>query len=204
MSPHTCAEPTSPPSLSTYDSEIEAILNRDNLELEGPDLFKDLISVEEEERLLPEARQSEQRGGNPFSILRERLGPTRRWQNGMVQQERLRLRLQQNRQPHEDHLGEAIAQAFFENVRQYVEQQQLTPEHYKLRMTIHHNGTGHNAWTSSPMLPLTDWIENRERTGQWLQQLTNELNSSQSTDVTQDDFFAELTLVRTPYNGGRI
>ena len=215
---HSRAEPSPAPSLSAYDSEIEAILNRDNSGLEDPDLFnvcydmaiddqegvEDLMPVEEEEWLLPEARRSEQRGGNPlFSILREHLGPTRRWQNGTVQQERLRLRLQQNRQPQEDHLGEAIAQAFFENVRQYVEQQQLTPEHYKLRMTIHHNGTGDNSWTSSPMLPLTDWIENRERTSQWLQQLANELNSSQSMDVTQDDFFAELTFVRIPSNGGR-
>ena len=186
--------------------------------MEDPDLFnvcydttiddqeglEDIMPVEEEEWLLPGARRSEQRGANPlFSILRERVGPTRRWQNGTVQQERLRLRLQQNRPPQEDHLGEAIAQAFFDNVRKYAQQQQLNPSQYKLRMTIHHNGGETNAWTSSPMLPLTDWMENKERTQEWIQQLANELNSSQSMDVGRDDFFAELTFVRTPSNGGR-
>ena len=88
-------------------------------------------------------------------------------------------------------------------MRHYVEQQKLTPEHYKLQVKIHHNGTGTNAWTSSPQLPLTDWMENRDRTRQWLDQLANELNSSQNMDVSRDNFFTDLTFVRTPSNGGQ-
>ena len=46
-------------------------------------------------------------------------------------------------------------------------------------------------------------MNNRERTRQWIQQLANELNSSQTMDVSKDDFFADMTLVETPSAGGR-
>lgn len=199
----------SQPSQVAFDAEMKEILNQDNEGLDDPELFNacyertgdnDMVeemNSEDEEWLLAGARRSEQQGANPlFSVIRERVGPIRRWQNGTVQQDHLRLQLQQNRPPNDDFLGEAVEEAFFQNVREYVEQEQLNPDHYKLQMKIHHNGGGTNAWTSSPLLPLTDWLENRERTRQWIQQLANELNSSQDMDVARDDFFAELTFVR--------
>ena len=70
-------------------------------------------------------------------------------------------------------------------------------------MKIHHNTGRKTAWTSSPLSPVEDWLENRERMRQWIQQLANELNSSQTIDVSSEDFFAELTLVKTPSAGGR-
>ena len=60
-STHVCVEPTSPPSLTAFDSQIEAISNRDNSGLDDPDLFnacydetvedrvEDLMPVEDEE-----------------------------------------------------------------------------------------------------------------------------------------------------------
>ena len=162
------------------------------------------MNYDDEEWLLAGAKKSEQQGANPlFSVLHQRLGTPRRWQDGSVVQDHLRLQLKQNRVPNDDLLGEAVAGAFYQNVRDYVRHQKLNPQQYKLQMKIHHNGAGTNVWTSSPLLPVTDWMENRERTRQWIQQLTNELNSSQNMDVSKDDFFAELTLVRTPFTGGK-
>lgn len=184
------------PSQVAFDSQIEAILNLDNEGLDDPEQFnecyestedeglEDVMHAEDEPWLLAGARRSEQQGANPlFSVIRERLGPTRRWRNGTVQQDRFRLRLKQNRSPNDDFLGEAIAQAFFENVRQHVQQQQLNPSQYKLQIKIHHNGGGTNAWTSSPLLPLGDWVNNLDRTRQWLDQLAKELNFSQDMDA---------------------
>ena len=192
---------------SACDETIATILNVDNEGLS--ELFdsidvEELMSSEDEEWLLAGARKSEQQGANPlFSVLRQRLGAPRRWQDGTVVQEHLRLQLKQNRAPQADLLGEAIAEAFYQNVRDYIHHEKLNPSQYKLQIKIHHNGASNNVWTSSPFLPVTDWMENRERTRQWLEQLTNALNSAQNMDASKDDFFAELTLVRTPSTGGR-
>ena len=192
---------------SACDEMIAHILNTDNEGLS--ELFDSMdaeewMNSEDEEWLLAGARKNEQQGANPlFSVLRERLGAPRWWQNGTVVQDHLRLQLKQNRVPNDDLLGEAVSEAFYQNVRDYIHHEKLNPPQYKLQIKFHHNGAGDNVWTSSPLLPVTDWMENRERTRQWIQQLTNELNSSQNMDVSKDDFFAELTLVRTPSTGGR-
>ena len=159
---------------------------------------------EDEELLLAGARKSEQQGANPlFSVLRKRVNHPKRWQGGAVQQEHFRLQLQQNRPPTGEVLGEAIAEAFYQNVRDYVANENLNLTQFKLQMKIHHNGDGVNVWTSSPLLPLEDWIENKERTRQWIQQLSNELNSSQNIDVSKDDFFAEVRFIFQPPSGGK-
>ena len=111
--------------------------------------------------------------------------------------------MQQNRQPQDDLLGEAVAEAFFQNIRDYVQQQGIEPQRYRLQIKIHHNGSGKNVWTSSPVFPVEDWVNNQQRTRQWLKRLANELNSSQSMDPSKDDFFAEVTLFKTPSAGGR-
>ena len=184
-----------------YDETIAEIMNDSLLELLEAEEW---MNSEDEEWLLAGARKSEQQGGNPlFSVLRQRLSAPKRWQDGTVIQERLRLQLQQNRAPQDDLLGEAIAEAFYQNVRDYIHHEKLNPMQYKLQIKIHHNGASNNVWTSSPFLPVTDWMENRERTRQWLEQLTNTLNSAQNMDASKDDFFAELLLVRIPSTGGK-
>ena len=175
-----------------------------NANQSGLDDIEEWMPSEDEEWLLAGARKSEQQGGNPlFSVHRERVHRPRRWQGGAVRQEHFRLQLQQNRPPTDDKLGEAIAEAFYSNVRDYVSHAKLNPTHFKMQMKIHHNGDGVHVWTSSPVLPLKDWVDNRERTRQYLQQLSNELNSSQNMDVSKDDFFAELTLIYQPPAGGK-
>ena len=166
---------------------------------------EELMPSQDNEWLLAGARKSEQQGANPlFSVLRERIHRPRRWQGGAVRQEHFRLQLEQNRPPTDELLGEAVAEAFYQNVRDYVAREKLNPARFKLQMKIHHNGDGVNVWTSSPVLPLEDWINNKERTRQWIQQLSNELNSSQNMDVSKDDFFAEVTLIYQPPSGGRL
>ena len=199
---------------SAFDEEIRAILNAHNEGLDDPTLYDvceeesldigDLMDSEDDEWLLAGARRSEQQGGNPlFSVLRQRLGATRQWQNGTVIQDRVRLQFQQNRVPQDDQLGEAVAEAFYQSVRDYMQQEGINPQRYRLQMKIHHNGSGTNAWTSSPVLPVEDWLNNRQRTREWMEQLAKELNSSQSVDVSKDDFFAEFLLIKTPSAGGK-
>ena len=186
--------------------------NRDQAMSEGEDMEElalsedvdDLMPSEDEEWLLAGARKSEQQGGNPlFSVLRQRIHRPRRWQGGAVRQEHFRLELQQNRTPSDDKLGEAIAEAFHQNVRDYVSKEKLNPAHFRMQLKIHHNGDGVHVWTSSPVLPLEDWVHNKERTRQYIQQLSNELNSSQNINPTHDDFFAEFTLIYKPPAGGK-
>ena len=166
--------------------------------------IENLLDAEDEEWLLAGSRQSDQQGANPlFSVIRERLGATRQWQNGTVLQDRLRLQLKQNREPQADHLGEAVAEAFFQSVCQYVEQQHINPQQYRMQLKLHLNGGEKNIWISSPVIPVEDWINNRERTQKWLETLANKLNSSQSIDVSKDNFFAEFMLIKTPTAGGR-
>ena len=81
-------------SQSAFDEEIEAILNADTEGLDDPELFNvceesidvdELMKSDDDEWLLAGARKSEQQGANPlFSVLRQRLGASRQWQNGTV------------------------------------------------------------------------------------------------------------------------
>ena len=131
-----------------YDETIAEIMNDSLLELLEAEEW---MNSEDEEWLLAGTRKSEQQGANPlFSVLRQWLSAPKRWQDGTVIQERLRLQLQQNRAPQNDLLGEAIAEAFYQNVRDYIHHEKLNPMQYKLQIKIHHNGASNNVWTSSP------------------------------------------------------
>ena len=153
-------------SQSAFDEGIDFLLSIDNEGLVEPDLFNvceevidmsEFMDSEDEEWLLAGARKSDQQGANPlFSVTRQRLGAPRQWQNGKVLQDRLRLQLQQNRYPHGDMLGEAVAEACYQAIREYLLQERINPSHYKLQMKIHHNTGGKTAWTSSPLLPVED------------------------------------------------
>ena len=183
---------------------LEALFYNRNQSVCDEDYIEELMPSDDDEWLLAGARKSDQQGANPlFSVLRERVHRPRRWQGGAVRQEHFRLQLQQNRPPTDELLGEAVAEAFYQNVREYVDRERLNPAHFKMQMKIHHNGDGVRVWTSSPVLPLEDWVQNQERTRQWIQQLSNELNSAQNMDVSKDDFYAELTLIYQPPAGGR-
>ena len=199
-------------SCYAYDDEIYTLLNADVEGLDDPALFDvcedhllnvdDWLDSEDDEWMLEGLQQQEQRGGNPlFSITRERLGGPREWQNGTIMQERMRLQLHQNRVPQGEHLGEAIANAFYQNVREYLQQQRLNPRRYRLQIKIHHNGT--SAWHSSPVFPAEDWLHNQQRTQEWLEKLAKMLNSAQIIDPTKDDIFAEFLLFKTPSVGGK-
>ena len=103
--------------------------------------------------------------------------------------------------PQGDQLGEAIAEAFCQSVRDYLQQEGINPQRYRLQIKIHHNGT--SAWTSSPVFPAEDWLHNRQRTREWLERLAKMLNSSQTIDPSKDDIFAEFLLFKTPSAGGK-
>ena len=189
-----------------YDPEIYALLH-ENLEgLDDPRLFDICEDVNEEwlddddEWML---QAEPQHGGNPlFSIRRERFGEPRNWQDGTIVQDQMRFRLIQNRAPQGEHLAEAIAEAFYTSIRQYLREQQINPRQYYLQMKLHLNGDK-TAWHSSPLLPADDWINNLERTRQWLEHFTKMLNSSRSIDPTKDDISVEFLLVKLPGTGGR-
>ena len=199
-----------------FDETILQLLREDDVPIELLDEtsqdnqfyssdIENLLDEEDEVWLLAGSRQSDQQGANPlFSVIRDRLGATRQWQNGTVIQDRLRLQLKQNREPQSDQLGEAIAEAFFQNVCQYVEQNHINPKQYRMQLKLHLNGGEKNLWISSPVIPVEDWVNNRQRTRQWLETIANKLNSSQSIDLSKEDFFAEFLLFKTPTAGGRL
>ena len=148
----------------------------------------------------PKARQE---GGNPFfKVTREKLGRPRSLQNNTVFQDRLKLQLQQNREPNDDLFGEAISEAFFQSTRDYVQEKNLNPAHYSMQMKIHHNTRTH-IWTSSPFMPLNDWVNDKQRTRDWLEKLAKELNSAEDLDATGGQFFVKLTFVRNFTQGGK-
>lgn len=73
----------------------------------------ELMTSSQEEARLIRAHRSEQQEGNPlFGVDVERVGAPRWWGDGTVEQEQMRLRLQQLRLPEDNLLGEAIAEAF--------------------------------------------------------------------------------------------
>ena len=107
-----------------------------NESLDGEELMpngEELMPSQDEEWLLAGARRSEQQGANPlFSVLRERVHRPHRWQGGAVRQEHFCLQLEQNRPPTDELLGQAVAEAFYQNVREYVAREKLNPARFKL------------------------------------------------------------------------
>ena len=184
-----------------YDATIYALLNADLEGLEDLSLFLEDNDSDDEWMVLDQHEES-QRGGNPlFSITRERFGEPRRWQNGTIVQEQMRLRLHQNRAPQGEQLGDAIAAAFYENIREYIQQLGLNPRHYRLQIKMHVNGN--TVWISSPVLPVNDWLNSLQRTRDWLDNLAKKLNSADTLDPTKEDIYAEFVLLKTPSTGGR-
>lgn len=57
-------------------------------------------------------------------------------------------------------------------------------EYYSLQLAVH-NGSGTHVWTRSPVIPLTDWVQNNQRSSEWMEQLAKQLNSAEDIDVTE-------------------
>ena len=194
-------------SQSAFDEEIEMILNVDNHGLDDPDLFnvceesvdvEELMDAEDDEWLLEAVRKSEPQVANPlFSVRRHCLRGKRYWKNGSVIKGRVRLHVHHNLPPHHYLRGEAIAEAFYQNACDYF---QHYPLRYPLLMEIHY---GKNVLLSSPFLPLEEWINNSEKTQQWIQRLSSYLKSMPKTVLIKEEFSAELTLVKPLYTGCR-
>ena len=75
-------------------------------------------------------------------------------------------------------------------------------EDYSLVIAVHHS-SGTNVWTSTARVPLKDWLNGSKYTREWLERLANQLNSAQSLDATEGEFYAELSFFRTEHRGGR-
>lgn len=149
------------------------------------------------------ARRAEQQGGNPlFGVDVARVGAPRRWYEGTVVQDRTQLRLRQLRVPQDDLLGEAIAEAFRQGFCNVVRERGYVPADYSMQFVIHHS-RGTHVWTRSPIIPLTDWLENNQRSREWLEKLAKQLNSAEDLDATEGEFFAELTFIKNRQRGGK-
>jgi len=97
-------------------------------------------------------------------------------------------------------LGEAISEAFMQGLQQFIRSQNIQPvEEYSMSFQIHHKA-GTHTWTSSPVMPLTEWLQGSERSRAWLDKLTKQLNSSEGLDATGGEFYAELLFFK---NRGR-
>ena len=123
----------------------------------------ELMTSSQEEVCLIGACRSEQQGGNLlFDVDVERVGAPRRCGDGTVEQERMGLRLRQLRVPEDDLLGEAIAEAFRQGYHDVVRERGYVPADYSMQFAVHHS-SGNHVWTRSPNIPLTDWLDNNQR-----------------------------------------
>ena len=105
------------------------------------------------------------------------------------------------RAPNGDPQGEAVAEALRQGLENYVRREQIHPvQDYSLKISIHHS-TGTHTWISSPILPLADWLNNREQTEVWLDKLAKQLNSAESFDAASGEFYAELLFFKNRQRG---
>lgn len=56
-------------------------------------------------------------------------------------------------------------------------------------------------YTGSPLITLTDWVEDRQRSCEWLDPLVKQLNSADDLDATSGEFFTELVFVKNRSRG---
>ena len=191
------------------DPYIRALIENDGLEEVLADELEwtasqgeELMDSDDEADLLAASRRADQQGGNPlFRTNMERLGAPRSFRNGVAVQHHVRFRLNQLRAPNGDPQGEAVAEALRQGLENYVRREQIYPvQGYSLKISIHHS-TGTHTWIGSPILPLADWLNNREQTEAWLDKLAKQLNSSESFDAASGDFYAELLFFRNRQRG---
>ena len=165
----------------------------------------ELMDSDEEEDLLIASRRADQQGGNPlFSIQMERIQPPRSLRNGTAIEIRARFTLQQLRPSNSEFQGEAVAEAFYQGLVDFVNNPAnglTNPAEYSLTMAIHHS-TGTHTWTQCKRLCVTEWLQGSQRTRQWLERLAKQLNSAENFDAANGEFYAELTFFKTQQRGG--
>ena len=166
----------------------------------------ELMDSEDEEVLLKASRRADQQGGNPlFAVQMQRIRPTRSFHRGVVLQHQVQFTLQQLRPPNGEPQGEAIAEAFHQALVNFVNDpanELADHDDYSLSMAVHHS-SGNSLWTSTARRPVAEWLEGTEYTRAWLEKLANQLNSIQSLDGANGEFYAELSFFRTERRGGR-
>ena len=159
----------------------------------------------DEEELLIASRRAYQQGGNPlFSVNMERIQPPRSFHNGTAIQIRTRFTLQQLRPSNGEFQGEAVAEAFYQGLVEFVSNPAngiTNPEDYSMSMAIHHN-TGTHTWTQCTRFRLTEWLQGTQRTREWLERLAKQLNSAENFDAANGEFYAELSFFKTEQRGG--
>lgn len=69
-----------------------------------------------------------------------------------------------------------------------------------MQFTVHHSSVTH-VWTRSPIITLTDWLQNNQRSRDWSEKLAKQLNSTENLDATGGEFYAEMTFVKNPGRG---
>ena len=171
-----------------------------------PSQGEELMDSDDETDLLIASRQSDQQGGNPlFSVNMERVRPPRSFHRDVAIQMNVRFSLRQLRSPNGEFQGEAVAQAFHQGLINFIRDPRngiTNVEDYSLSMAIHHS-TGSHTWTSCPRLPLSEWIQGSPLTRQWLEKLAKQLNSAESFDAANGEFYAELSFFKNRQRGGR-
>ena len=171
-----------------------------------PSQGEELMDSDDETDLLIASRQSDQQGGNPlFSVNMERVRPPRSFHRDVAIQMNVRFSLRQLRPPNGEFQGEAVAQAFHQGLINFIRDPRngiTNVEDYSLSMAIHHS-TGSHTWTSCPRLPLSEWIQDSPLTRQWLEKLAKQLNSAESFDAANGEFYAELSFFKNRQRGGR-
>ena len=117
----------------------------------------------------------------------------------------MRFTLQQLRPANGEFQGEAIAEAFYQGLVEFINDPAnglQNPNEYTMSMAIHHS-TGTHTWTQAKHLPVAEWLRGSEYTRAWLEKLANQLNSAEKFDAASGEFYAELSFFRTERRGGR-
>lgn len=120
-----------------------------------------------------------------------------------MSQHNLRFFLEQLRSPNGDYQGEAVAEAFRQGLINFVRDPRngiADVQDYSLSMAIHHS-TGTYTWTSCPRLPLSEWLHSSPMTRLWLEKLAKQLNSAESFDAANGEFYAELSFFKNLQRG---
>ena len=166
----------------------------------------ELMPSDDEADLLIAARRAEQQGGNPlFAVNMQRVRAPRSFHRGVAVQIQVRFSLEQLRPPNGEYQGEAVAEAFHQGLVNFIRDPRngiANPDDYSMSMAIHHN-TGTHTWTSCHRVPLRQWLDGSPLTRQWMEKLAKQLNSAESFDATNGEFFAELSFFKTEQRGGR-
>ena len=131
----------------------------------------------------------------------ERIGPIRRWRDGVAVQHAVRSRLIQLRPPNGELQGEAITEAMIQGLNEYVRDprnQGGRIQDLSMSRAVHHS-TGTHTWTSTRPIPLEEWLNRSEYTEHWLDKLAKQLNFAESFDSASGEFYIELLFFKSHF-----